>query len=617
MCGIAGIKLFNNIPSKTENANLISALDKQKHRGPDNTNVRIHGKSILGHNRLSIIDTNERSNQPFIDDSERYSLVFNGEIYNYKEIKINLENKGVIFKTKSDTEVLFQLLIEKREDALYDLRGCFSFAFYDSVEDCMLLARDRMGINPLLYAVLEDRFVFGSELFVFKDLGIEHSLNHAALNDYFQFTYIPAPLTIINSIQKLEAGKFIVLNENKLEVKSYWTPENEQQFKGTYEEAKIKLRKLIEFAVTSQLEADVPVGTFLSGGVDSSIVSALASKTKKDLHTFSVSFGDQKAYDESEYALLVAKHIHSNHHVIRLKEQNFITNFQEILDSFDEPFADSSAIAMWFLAKETKKHLTVALSGDGADELFAGYNRHRAFEKSYKSTKLKIQTLKILSPLLKKLLIKQKPKKYYKIEKFLKLTQLKWPNNYWFLASNIGEDSKNKLLLNRTQNTVMYSSKNSNLNDFLLLDQKFVLSNDMLKKVDMMSMRHSLEVRTPFMDKDLVKFANSLPEEWKLSSKTGKHILKDAFSDLLPEEIFSRAKQGFEVPVFAWIKNSWEELIPNKWFDEVFISDQKIFNYNSILDLKSRFFNNLGNSSQEMWAYLVFQNWFLKQFNHA
>jgi asparagine synthase (glutamine-hydrolysing) len=617
MCGIAGIKLFNNLPSKTDEANILSALDKQKHRGPDNSSFLTHGNVIFGHNRLSIIDTNERSNQPFIDDTKRYSLVFNGEIYNYREIKTQLEQKGVIFKTKSDTEVLFQLLIEKKEKALEDLRGCFAFSFYDAQEDFMLIARDRMGINPLLYCILEDKFIFGSELFIFNDFGIDTDIDDEALNYYFQYTYIPAPHTIYNSVKKLEAGKFITIQKNKVEIQSYWTPENDTKFTGTYEEAKKELKRLVEFAVESQLEADVPIGTFLSGGVDSSIVSALASKNKKDLHTFSVSFGDQKEYDESEYAVLLAKHINSNHHVIRLTEKDFVSNFQAILDSFDEPFADSSAIAMWFLAKETKKELTVALSGDGADELFAGYNKHKAFIESRKIKTLKIKTLKLFLPIIKSVLIKNKAKKYYKIEKFIKLSKLNWPDNYWFLASNIGKASKDKLLINKTKSKNIYSRNNSNLNDFLILDQKFVLANDMLKKVDLMSMRHSLEVRTPFMDKDLVKFANSLPADWKLSSSTGKHILKDAFSDLIPEEIFTRAKQGFEVPIFAWIKNSWEKLIPEIYFEEKFILDQKIFNYSTINELKFRFFKNIGTSSQEMWAYLVFQNWYQKNNTNA
>lgn len=617
MCGIAGIKLFNNLTSKKDEADMLLALKKQKHRGPDNASLKIHGKLILGHNRLSIIDTNERSNQPFEDESGRYSLVFNGEIYNYKEIKDELIEKGFFFKTSSDTEVLFQLLIQKKADALKDLRGCFAFAFYDLQEDYLLLARDRMGINPLLYAHLNDRFIFGSELVVFPDLGVKGTIDNEALNNYFQLTYIPSPLSIYKEVKKLQAGNYIEFIGEHFELKSYWNPENKDKFTGSFEDAKIELRKLVEFGVTSQLEADVPIGTFLSGGIDSSIISTIAAKYKKDLHTFSVSFGDQKKYDESEYALIVAKKINSFHHVIRLTELDFKTHFKEILDSFDEPFADSSAIAVWFLNRETTKHLKVALSGDGADELFAGYNKHKAYRNILKMSNSKKNILAKSLPVFKKILLKKKPKKYYDIEKYSILSRLNWPDKYWFLASNIGETTKNNLLISSKKITPIYTKKEDTLNNFLWLDQKIVLESDMLKKVDLMSMQHSIEVRTPFLDKDLVKFANSLPEEWKLNSKSGKYILKEAFKDLLPKEILTRGKQGFEVPLNAWIRNSWKELIPEIWFENEFLLKQAIFSTEAVKQLKERFFKNLGTSSQEMWAYIVFQNWYQKNHIYA
>jgi asparagine synthase (glutamine-hydrolysing) len=612
VCGIAGIKFFNKIASNRDETNIFQALERQKHRGPDNTNVKSQGNTIFGHNRLSIIDTNDRSNQPFIDETQRYCLVFNGEIYNFHELKNELLAKNYQFKTASDTEVLFFLLIEYKVAALEKLRGCFAFSFYDKQEDFMLLARDRMGINPLLYSFDENQFVFGSELFVFEDLIPNKTISDEALNFYFQYTYIPAPHTIFEEVKKLEPGHFIEINKDKINIQSFWDPKADSQYTDSYENAKVELKKKVEFAVISQLEADVPIGTFLSGGVDSSIVSAIASTQKNDLHTFSVSFGDQQAYDESQYALKVAKHIESKHHVIRLTEKDFKENFQSILDSFDEPFADSSAIAMWFLAKETSKHLKVALSGDGADELFAGYNKHLAFQKSKEISALKKSSLRAAEKVLTPLLLKTKPKKIHKLSKFNLLNELAWPENYWFLASNIGEEAKNLLLKNSFKTKKCYQTEGASLSDFLWMDQKFILPNDMLKKVDLMSMRHSLEVRTPFMDKDLVKFANSLPQKWKLNGSTAKFILKETFKDLIPGEIFSRSKQGFEVPLNAWIKNSWSELIPEIWFEENYIQEQGIFNYSAIRSMKKHFFSNIGTSNQELWAYFVFQNWFQK-----
>lgn len=617
MCGIAGIKLFNNSASKTEEEQLNIALRLQKHRGPDASKVLLHHRVALGHNRLSIIDTNERSHQPFLDDSGRYSLIFNGEIYNYHELKNDLLQKGYAFKTSSDTEVLFYHLMEHRADGLKTLRGCFAFAFYDREDDYLLLARDRMGINPLLYAFEEDRLVFGSELEVFKPMGVGQSISLQALNYYFQYTYIPAPFTIYEEVQKLAPGHFIELKGSNFKVEAYWDPRADHKFEGSFEDAKIQLRERVEFAVVSQLEADVPIGTFLSGGVDSSIVSAIASQSKDDLHTFSVSFGDQQAYDESQYALKVAKHIRSQHHVIRLKEQDFRLNFTAILDSFDEPFADSSAIAMWFLAQETSRHLTVALSGDGADELLAGYNKHVAFKKAVHFSNLKKAVMDFGKNLTHPVLRKFKPNQAHKISKFNDLLKLSWPQNYWYLASNIGEKSKNKLLKNSFPAPNLFHLEYRDLNDFLYLDQVFVLPNDMLKKVDLMSMQHSLEVRTPFMDKDLVKFVNSLPADWKLHGYQGKHILKETFKGLLPDEIFTRKKQGFEVPLNAWIKSNWNELIPTNWFDAAYIAGQNIFKYDAVLELKRQFFSNIGTSNQEMWAYIVFQHWYQKSFGNA
>lgn len=617
MCGIAGVKLFNKIASKTDETKMEEALKSQHHRGPDSCKVIVDGSVILGHNRLAIIDTNTRSNQPFTDESGRYSLVFNGEIYNFHELKGELIKEGFSFKTTSDTEVLFYLLVKYKVAALEFLRGCFAFAFYDNVEDCLLLARDRMGINPLLFAFDEDKMVFGSEMSVFPILGVQQNISHQALNYYFQFTYIPAPFTIYEEVQKLLPGHYIEMKGTDFQLKKYWDPKSIHKYTGSFEEAKIELKQKVEFAVNSQLEADVPIGTFLSGGVDSSIVSSIASKLKSDLQTFSVSFGDQQRFDESAYALKVAKHIHSNHHVIYLQEQDFRKQFVSILDSFDEPFADSSAIAMWFLAKETSQHLKVALSGDGADELFAGYNKHKAYHKSTSYSSLKKNIFSGAMDIGSSALKKAKPNKAHQLKKFSNLLKLQWPENYWYLASNIGEKSKNSLLKNSFRSQHLINEQEDNLNSFLYKDQLFILSNDMLKKVDLMSMRHSLEVRTPFMDEELVKFANSLPSDWKLHPNGSKYILKESFKNILPEEIITRSKQGFEVPLNAWIKTNWNLLIPNAWFDSAYLVAQGIFSLDGVERLKQEFFKNIGTANQEMWAYIVFQYWYQKNYSHA
>lgn len=611
VCGIAGIKLFNKQASETDASTLLKALRVQQHRGPDNTKTWFGQSVIFGHNRLSIIDTHERSHQPFTDPGGRYSLVFNGEIYNYQELKNQLLSKGYQFETASDTEVLLYQLIEYKAAGLQELRGCFAFAFYDSQTDYLLLARDRMGINPLLFSLSNEQLIFGSELRIFTELGVDKKIDAQALSYYFQYTYIPAPHTILAEVHKLLPGHYLELRGREAAIQPYWTPAADASFTGSYADGQLALREKMEYAVISQLEADVPVGTFLSGGVDSSIVSAIAASFKDELHTFSVAFKSDHGYDESTHALQVAKHIQSSHHVIELQESGFAESFGDILDAFDEPFADSSAIAMYFLAQETAKHVRVSLSGDGADELFAGYRKHAAFEQSQHLSNWKKGAFQLAEQT--GLLQKINPAKADKLRKFNALSKLSWPDNYAFLASNIGQEVKNKLLRSPLEALPDLPAGTESLNNFLLLDQQFVLPGDMLKKVDLMSMRHSLEVRTPFMDESLVKLANSFPTDWKLKGNRGKIILKETFQDLLPAEIFNRAKQGFEVPVHAWLRKHWDALVPKTWFQPDYLEAQGIFNTKTVQELAAAFAGKAtGTTAQTMWAYLVFQHWYQK-----
>ncbi|MBI2259154.1 MAG: asparagine synthase (glutamine-hydrolyzing) [Flavobacteriia bacterium] len=612
MCGIIGLKLHSKTTSKFHFEQMEIALSKQNHRGPDNKSIYQTEKIVFGHNRLAIIDTQNRSNQPFTDKDKRYVLVFNGEIYNFKELKLDLEKKGIIFETSSDTEVLFHLLIQQQSSCLELLRGCFAFAFYDTKTDYLLLARDRMGINPLLYSFNDDGILFSSENTTFSCFSYPLSISLQSLNYYFKYTYIPAPYTIYNEVKKLLPGHYLEMKGQEVKLQNYWSPKADQPFSGTYQTAIRELQNKVRFAVHSQLESDVPIGTFLSGGVDSSIVSALVKEVKSDLHTFSVTFGQNKAYDESVFSQKVAKHISSQHHIVALNQNDFKNAFFSILDSFDEPFADSSAIAMWFLSRETAKEVKVSLSGDGADEMFGGYNKHQAYLKQQKWSNWKVNLFAHGNKVFQKVAGKSLQKHAYQLQRFAHLNRLSWPQNYWYLAANIGDNIKEKLLLHLDHTEEYFLNFENNLNNFLLKDQLFVLPNDMLKKVDLMSMRHSLEVRTPFMDKDLVKFANSLPENWKIQNKSGKYILKESFKDLLPNEIFARKKQGFEVPFATWIKSFWNELIPEKWFQQDFIQAQGLFHFTYVQELKNHFFQKQVNTERVMWAYIVFQYWYEK-----
>ncbi len=610
MCGIVGIKKFKSNPTRADELRVENALPTQHHRGPDHSVSETFENTVLGHNRLAVIDTKERSNQPFSDSSGRYSIIYNGEIYNFQELKNDLLKLDYQFQTSSDTEVLLYHLIENGTSAINDLEGCFAFAFYDKEKDELLLVRDRMGINPLLFSIGIDQISFASELNAFKWLIDERDIDQVSLSYYFRFTYIPAPRTILTQVQKLMPGHYLRVKGADFDIVNYTKEDSEPLDTDDYDSLKKELRIRVERAVISRLNADVPLGTFLSGGVDSSIVSAIAADFKTELDTFSIGFKEHEFYDESKYAKAVADHIGSKHHAITLSNEFVIQELPRILSAYDEPFADSSAIAMYFLAEKATQHLTVCLSGDGADELFGGYNKHTAFIKSKAPGLLLSMASKLVNETRKSSRSGWLSNKVRQLQKFRKLESLSWPDSYWFLASFTSKEDVLSVLKNSTFELPDFKNEDS-LGSMLKMDQSFVLPNDMLKKVDLMSMSHSLEVRVPFLDKSVVNFANQLPDEYKNDGKVGKRILRDAFEDLLPSEVFTRSKKGFEVPLTSWIQEAWLDITKKEWFEEAYILDQNLFDIKGVAALKAKFFGgNPGESSIQMWSYIVFQNWY-------
>lgn len=610
MCGIAGIKLFNTAATISSVERFEKALLLQNHRGPDHRQVLQINNAVLGHNRLAIIDPDPRSNQPFCDPSGRYSLVFNGEIYNFHDLKNALIQLGYQFKTHSDTEVLLFLLIEKGKSALRELRGCFAFAFYDSEEDYMLIARDSMGINPLVYAIREEGVYFASEIPVLLKNGIPFEVSKAALTAYFTYSYVPSHMTMVEGIKRLLPGQYLEISKEKTEIAAYWHPKSKIGAPETYDDAVKAVHDKVTNAVLSQLEADVPLGTFLSGGVDSSIITAVARRQFDQLQTFSIAFEGNELLDEGPFAQQVAAALGTKHTEIRLHEQLVISELEEVLASYDEPFADSSAIAVYFLAKETAKELRVSLSGDGADELFAGYNKHKAFRRTQK---MPAWQRKAISPLLRFSKGHREGKFANRLRQVGKMGQLfyyDWPEQYHFLAAMIGLEVPELLVKDPEPFQLQLPKTVSSLNNFLLLDQLMVLPGDMLKKTDLMSMRHSLEVRTPFMDEDLVHLANSLPADWKHDGKTGKRVLKDAFRDELPESVFNRPKHGFEVPLQTWLAAAKIESAHPHWLDTTYINDQGLFDADFIRKQFQLLYTTKSSTTAAIaWAYIVFQHW--------
>lgn len=631
MCGITGIFAFNLV-GKFNLINVTAATQALSKRGPDVQDIYHDHFVGLGHRRLSIIDTSTAANQPMWDETQRYCLVFNGEIFNFQELKSELEAKGHTFKTQSDTEVLSRLLILEREKCLNRLNGFFAFCLYDKQEQTFFVARDRYGIKPLLYLHDEDKFLFASEMKSILAYGIEKELDHTALLTYLQLNYIPAPRTIFKKVQKLLPGHFLKVNNKQLAVGQYYqipySSNRRQEMINSYEVAKEKLKQLLEASVQRRLIADVPLGAFLSGGIDSSVVTALASKHKRDLHTFSIGFKDEKFFDETEYARLVAKHFKTEHTVFLLTNDDLYQHVNPILDYIDEPFADSSAINVYILSKETRKHATVALSGDGADELLGGYNKHaaayRTLNRGWKENM--VTSLLPLWKALPKSRSNPLANKFRQLQRFAEGSTLSSKDRYWQWAGFTDKANAINLLSPAIQSTVIdaeYASfrasllrtlpEKESMSDILLTDMNLVLPNDMLTKVDLMSMANGLEVRVPFLDFEVVDYIFSLPHDFKINSKLRKRILQDAFRDILPTQLYNRPKKGFEVPLLKWFRKEMKSLITDELLSEKFITEQGIFNYSEVKKLKDQLFSsNPEDVHARIWGLIVFQWWWRK-----
>ncbi|MEQ8924272.1 MAG: asparagine synthase (glutamine-hydrolyzing) [Fulvivirga sp.] len=629
MCGITGIYAFNMIGrvSMINVANATAALEK---RGPDFQDIYNDNTVALGHRRLSIIDPTPEGHQPMWDMGKRYGIVFNGEIYNYRELKKELLAQGMRFQSETDTEVLLNLYIKEGKACLNKLNGFFAFAIFDYQEKSLFIARDRMGIKPLYYLLDDDRLLFASEMKSIIEYGIDKELDYNALYTYLQLNYIPAHKTIFKHVKKLVPGNYIEVKNGEVKVEPYYTiPYNRSKTTDfNYEDQKKKLAELLESSVKKRLVADVPLGSFLSGGVDSSVIAALAKRHKDDLHTFSIGFKDEKFFDETEYARLVAKKIGTDHTVFSLTNDDLYKHVHSILDYIDEPFADSSAIAVYILSQETRKHATVALSGDGADELFAGYNKHAAFHRILEgggaaSMVGALQPLWYLLPKSRNNRIANKFRQLHRFSKGMKMTS---KERYWAWAGFVNESNALKLLSDGSKNKLdqqQYVDFKSHLlkhipdketiNDLLYTDMQLVLPDDMLTKVDRMSMANALEVRVPFLDHALVEFAFELPVESKINGSIRKRIVQDTFRDILPEELYNRPKKGFEVPLLKWFKKEMQHTIKNDLLSDAFVKEQGIFDVRATRQLKKKLFSsNPGDVHARIWGLIVFQYWWKK-----
>lgn len=632
MCGIAGVYSATPLNSSVfEKSELV--LNSMQHRGPNHKAFYRNSHTILCHTRLAIIDTNKNSNQPFSDTSGRYIMVYNGEIFNFKELRNSLTDKGITFSTQSDTEVLLNLYISEGSNCLGKLNGFFSFCIYDTLYNSLFAATDRYGIKPFYYTFQNNCFIFSSELKSLQIFNPQNKIDKLSLRTYLHLNYIPQPYSIYENVFKLEPGKFLRIENNTLIKNTYYNLKklNKKHSPIPYNEAKKKMKELLEDAVKIRLVSDVPLGCFLSGGIDSSIITALAAKYTSKLKTFSVEFKQQPFFNETEYALAVSKMHQTEHTVISIDNDNVSETFQKVLDNLSEPFADSSAIAVYALCHEVKKYVTVALSGDGADELFAGYLKHRA-EYRIQNPQLLEKISSLLLPFLK-LLPKSRnnsfTNKIRQATKFAQSIRLTTQERYWqwagnnypvekLLSTNYYTPEQELAFVEERKYNYLPHLNQAGFNEILLADQQMVLPGDMLTKVDRMSMANSLEVRTPFLDYRLVDFVNSLPAHYKLNRYQQKILLTDTFREILPPEVYLRSKKGFEIPLHFWLTHVLKEKVQNEWLNTKEMEKENIFNVHEIKKIKQKLFSyNPENTPAIAWAIIVFRYWYNKNYNHA
>ena len=624
MCGINGFVQFNDKLKKNEIEQIIKKMNRSiVNRGPDEEGTYINKNIGLGIRRLSIIDL-KTGNQPIFNEDSSMVIVFNGELYNYKDLKNDLINKGHIFKTTTDTEVVLHAFEEYGEKSFNFIKGMYAFAIYDINKDRLLIVRDRLGEKPLYFYKDESKFIFSSELkgILSADL-IKKEIDENALSQFFQLTYIPAPNTILKNIKKLKPGYYIEIKTgHNPTINKYWDLEfNNNKLIYDIESIKRNLREKMFEAVEKCMISDVPLGAFLSGGIDSSIIVGIMSKiASKPIKTFNIGF-HEKQFDESERAKIVSKFNNTEHHTQIITEKDLFAILNKFFEYMDEPFADSSAIPTYLISKFAKNYVKVVLTGDGGDELFGGYSKYLINYYSEKYNRIP----KLIREHILKNIINVFPNDYNIIRKIKKVIRNSeksiFEQRKELMKLGYKYDETKKLIKSIYISDISliedYYNKYKNQTDELSLalytDIKIVLEGDMLTKVDRMSMANSLETRAPFLYPDIVEFSTRIPSEYKIKNKKTKFILKETFSDILPEKIMKASKRGFGVPIGKWFRgNLKNEFL--KVTNQKFIEDQNLFNYEYIQKIFNEHQNKKEDRGRELWALFVFQNWYKKYF---
>lgn len=621
MCGIAGFCNYG----KNWKENIDRMNEKMYHRGPDGVGVWASEDTtvVLGHRRLSIVDLTPSGAQPMVSNNERYVIAYNGEIYNYKEIKEKLlsEKKEIAFKGTSDTEVLLEAIsVYGLEETLRQVKGMFAIALYDRKEQTLFLARDRVGEKPLYYGYLPSgAFVFGSDLNSIKTLdGFSNEINRGVLQDYFRYGYIAAPYSIYENIYKLQPGKFLKIKFpfNKEKIYTYWSMQEtarrgqDNLFRGSYEEAREELERLLKNSIRGQMVADVPVGAFLSAGIDSStIVSLMQSLSERKVRSFTIGMWDEK-FNEATAAKEIAACLGTEHTELYITEEDAKQVIPGLADMFGEPFADSSQIPTYLVSRMTREHVTVSLSGDGGDELFCGYNTYTSVDRIWnKTNKIPGVIRKPASGLLG-LVAGSRQGAMATRARLLGADSIE----DMYLRSEIGEgfQIQKKVKNNNSYQTIMDTYPAGYLTEpqhnLMLMDLLMYHPDDILNKVDRTAMAVSLETRVPMLDRDVVEFAWRLPLSYRKENGVTKRILRDILYRYVPKELMERPKKGFSIPLHKWLKEpalrEWAESL----IDRETLRRQNLLEEEVVWQLWTDYIRR-DIWRPQIWYILMFQEW--------
>ena len=646
MCGICGKLSYGN---KIVDETLLKKMCKSlAYRGPNDEGVFVNANSKsqnskvqvgLGHTRLSIIDLSDAGHQPMCNEEETIWLVYNGEIYNFKEIRTELENKGHRFRSNTDSEVIIHLYEDDGIDCLKRLNGMFAFCIWDERLQKLWLCRDRLGIKPLVYYWDGEALIFSSEIKgILCDSNVRKEIDWTALELYLTFNYIPAPKTIFKNIRKLEAGHYLLAEKKTVITRKYWDidtditslqkkPKKSIERLGFYKE---RLYELMENSVQKRMISDVQLGAFLSGGIDSSIIVGLMARhSARPVKTFSIGYKDMPLFDETRYSREVARFNKTEHYEFKLNYKDILDSFPDVLETLDEPFGDSSAIPTYVVSREAKRHVTVALAGDGADELFAGYRMYQGeYMAKYYSILPDMIKEKIIEPFIN-YLPDSRDKKHSeymrRLKKFTTGMSGSLAERFYGWQEIFPSDIRQQLINSHLRNKISFQEgkeiisqklnefAGDNVNRMLYVDVKNSLPGDMLTKVDLMSMRNSLEVRVPFLDHEIVEFAFKMEGNVKLKGLKRKYILMETFKDILPPILHNRPKWGFEMPIGALLRKELKFLI-DEFLSRDFINKQRVFEYEPIDCMIKRHLSKKTDYSLQLWNLIVFQHWFKRYF---